>query len=274
MKTKSKSRYHATLYVLLILAWLTLFAQTNATAQEPNEPNEAEFTTDFNIESCKFIATGVNPYFILKPCYRLVLEGEDEGEEVRVQITVLPKTKMIRLNGIGNVHTRIVEEREWIDDELVEVSRNFFAICKRTNDVFYFGEEVDIFEDGEIVSHEGSWRAGVNGAMPGIIMPGTFLLGSRYHQEIAPGVAEDRAEHVAMGLTIDTPAGEFDNCVEIFETTPLDPNAESTKQYARGVGLVVDDVVRLVDFGFVPCGQRDKDKNKNKDKNKDKHHDD
>ena len=144
------------------------------------------------------------------------------------------------------VLTRVVEEREWADGELVEVSNNFFAICRKTNSVFYFGEDVDIYEDGEIVSHEGAWRAGVNGAMPGIIMPGTFLLGSRYFQEIAPGVAMDRGENVEMGLEMETEAGLFCGCVKVLETTPLEPDAESEKIYCPGIGLVVDDEVRIV----------------------------
>jgi hypothetical protein len=231
-----------------MLAGLAFFTQTDVIAQELEED---EFTTEFNLKNCKFITIGVNPYFILLPCYQLVLEGQEDGDEIRVEITVLRKTKTINLRGVGKIKTRIVREREWINEELVEESKNFFAICKKTNDVFYFGEEVDIYEDGNIVSHEGSWLAGRDGAMPGIIMPGTFLLGSKYYQEMAPDVALDRAEHIAMGLTIETEAGEFDNCVEILETTPLEPDDESTKNYARGVGLIVDDVVELVDFGFL-----------------------
>jgi hypothetical protein len=116
--------------------------------------------------------------------------------------------------------------------------------------VVYFGEDVDFYEDGEIVGHEGSWRAGVAGAAPGLIMPGTFLLGSRYYQEVAPGVAEDRAEHVAMGLDVEVEAGDFTHCVEVLETTPLEPGAESEKTYCPGVGLVVDGDLELVEFGI------------------------
>ena len=65
---------------------------------------------------------------------------------------------------IQGVETRVSEERETRDGELAEVSRNFLAICEQTNSVFYFGEDIDIFEDGEVVSHEGSWRAGENGS--------------------------------------------------------------------------------------------------------------
>lgn len=212
---------------------------------------EPQFTTEFRLKGCKFETEGANPYFILKPGYRLILEGEEDGETVRVVITVLPKTKKIFLPNIGMVRTRVVEERESVDGELVEVSRNFFAICRKTNDVFYFGEDVDIFNEDGTISHEGSWLAGVDGAEPGIIMPGTFLLGSRYFQEQAPDIATDRAEHVEMGLEVTTEAGTFNECVKVLETTPLEPGAESEKIYAPGVGLVVDDVVELVKFGFI-----------------------
>ena len=104
-------------------------------------------------------------------------------------------------------------------------------------------------EDGEIVSHDGAWLAGVDGALPGIVMPGTFLLGSRYFQEVAPGVALDRAEHTAEGLVVETEAGEFEGCVEIIETSPLEPGAESRKLYCPGVGLVMDDDLLLVEIG-------------------------
>jgi len=78
-------------------------------------------------------------------------------------------------------------------------------------------------------------------------MPGTFLLGSKYYQEIAPGVALDRAENVEMGLTVDVPAGQFTGVVRIKETNPLEPNSKEFKLYAPGVGVIVDDVVRLVE---------------------------
>jgi hypothetical protein len=95
------------------------------------------------------------------------------------------------------------------------------------------------------VDHEGAWLAGKNGARPGILMPEDgFLLGSRYFQEIAPGVALDRAEHVRAGFSTQVPAGRFDSCLEVEETTPLG-SGTSTKIYCRGVGLVQDDELEL-----------------------------
>lgn len=210
------------------------------------------FTTDFRIEDCRFSSEGRNAYFSLEPGDQLTLEGDDDGETVVVQITVLSDQRVVAFRTARGerlrIRTRVIEEREWVDDELVEVSRNFYARCQQTGDVFYFGEEVDIYEDGEIVSHEGAWEAGRNGAQPGIIMPATYLLGSRYFQEIAPGVALDRAEHTAMGLTVSVPAGTFRDCVEVTETTPLEPGAEDAKLYCPGIGLVVDGPAELVEL--------------------------
>jgi hypothetical protein len=206
------------------------------------------FTSSFRLQDCRFLAHGANPHFLLEPERQLVYEGEDE----ELFITVLERTRRITLpigGRMRTIRTAVVQEREFEDGELKEISRNFFAICEKTGDVFYFGEEVDIYEDGEIVSHDGAWLAGQNGARPGIIMPGTFLLGSRYAQEVAPGVAQDQAEHVAEGLAVETEAGDFEGCVEVTETSPLEPGHESTKVYCPGVGLVVDNDLVLVEIG-------------------------
>ena len=145
------------------------------------------FTDDFMLEECGgFSNTGSNPFFILEPDYLLVLEGQEGRKTLRVTITVLNETKTVHLDIDGvptDVITRVIEERETKDDVLVEISRNYFAICDRTNSVMYFGEAVDIYnkEGTEVISHEGAWEAGVDeGAMPGIIMPGTLLKGGGF----------------------------------------------------------------------------------------------
>jgi hypothetical protein len=227
------------------------FSSSNIANAQEEEP---EFTQDFRLEDCNFRASGENPYFILRPGYQLVFEGEEDGEQISLEITVLRATEEITLPDIGTVRTRVVEERESVDEELVEVSRNFFAICRPANDVYYFGEEVDIYNEDGTITHEGAWRAGEPDedglAEPGLLMPGTFLLGSRYFQEMADGIALDRAEHVEMGIEITTSAGTFSECVRVIETTPLEPDTESEKIYCPEVGLVLDDVVELVDYGF------------------------
>jgi hypothetical protein len=119
-----------------------------------------------------------------------------------------------------------------------------------TNTVFYFGEDVDMYRDGKIVGHGGSWVAGNGEAKAGVMMPGIILLGSRYYQEIAPGMAMDRAEVISMSETLDTPAGKFEGCLKTEETTPLEPKAKEYKLYAPGIGLVKDGDLILTSYGF------------------------
>jgi hypothetical protein len=199
------------------------------------------FTRDFDLERCTFADVGRNTYFDLTPGRTLYLEGEDEGEQLALRITVLHETKVV-----GGITTRVVEERETADGELVEVSRNFFAICAEHGGVFYFGEEVDIYEDGEIVSHDGAWLHGVKGARAGLIMPGLPLLGARYFEEVVPGVALDRAEVLQLDAVLRTPARRFTNVLVTEETTPLEPDARDLKYYAPDVGLIQDGVLQLV----------------------------
>ena len=198
------------------------------------------FTRTFREDKADLGPTGSNPYFILEPGYVLEFAGGDE----KLAITVLDET--VEVDG---VEARVVEEREWEGDELIEVSRNFFAISKKTNSVYYFGEDVDVYKDGKVVSHDGAWRSGENGAVFGLMIPGTPILGGMYYQEIAPEVAMDRAEIHSLTDTLDTPAGKFENCLTTIETTPLEPGAKEAKVYAPGVGLIRDADLRLVKYG-------------------------
>jgi len=245
MKNNRNQKKHRFSFVpLAVLQIGILFVGLSVFAQD-----EREFTTDFRIEECTFSSVGRNPFFILEPGYQLTLEGESDEGPVVVQITVLDETKKV-----DNIVTRVVKEMEWEDGELIEVSQNYFAICNETNSVFYFGEDVDIYDEGEIVSHDGAWLAGQDGAEAGILMPGTILLGSRYYQEIAPGVAMDRAEIMVMDATVETLAGTFSNCLETLETTPLEPSAEDSKFYAPGIGLIVDAELSLAEIPINPPG--------------------
>ena len=227
--------------VVAVVAACALSSTPSVIGASEFKKEASSFTTDFRLDECTFSSVGSNEYFILEPGYQLLLAGEEKDTLVELAITVLNETVMV--NG---VETRVVEEVEWEDGELVEISRNYFAICNETNSVFYFGEDVDIYEDGEIVSHEGAWIAFSDGAEPGLMMPGIVLLGARYFQEIAPDVAMDRAEIVEMDATIETPAGTFDDCLVTFETTPLEPDAKDFKLYAPGVGLIKDGAAELV----------------------------
>jgi uncharacterized Fe-S cluster protein YjdI len=217
---------------------------------------EPEFTSEFPIEECSFMPFGGNDFFSLMPGKRAyfnnascVAAGECEDRQDLV-ITVTRQLKKVWIDDDGKrrpVWTRVITEHETENGEVKEISHNYYAMCVPSRDVYYFGEDVDIYEDGEVVSHAGAWLAGRDGAEPGIIMPeSAYILGQRYYQEVAPGIALDRAEHVAADLEIDLQAGNFDDCVEVTETTELEPGAESTKVYCPGAGLVIDNDVEAI----------------------------
>jgi hypothetical protein len=153
------------------------------------------------------------------------------------------------------VSSRVVEEVEWADanangvidsdEDLIEVSRNYFAQTEEGT-VCYLGEEVDIYENGVIVSHEGSWRADENGNAPGIFMPAEPQPGMTFQQELAPGVAEDQAT-ILRFATVKTPAGTFTNANIVRDYNPLDGSKDS-KVYAPGVGLILDGPLELISY--------------------------
>lgn len=212
--------------------------ETTSGEEDSEGEQTKKWTESFGQENCTFSSVGRNRFFSLEPGYQLVLESSSE----KVVITVLEQTKKI-----GNVETRVIEEREEKNGKLAEVSRNFFAICKEHGNVFYFGEEVDDYKDGKIVAHSGAWRADEANSKAGIIMPGTILLGARHYQEIAPN-AMDRAEIISDDVTMETPAGIFKNCIRVEETTGLDPDEKCYKTYAPGVGLIQDEDLLLTQY--------------------------
>ena len=236
---KIKKIYLLTIFLFIIIG------NYDCTAQNNRKGAVKEFTASLMQDSCSFIATGRNSYFILEPGYQLVLEGIEHNDTTRLVITVLNEIKKI-----GKVETRIVEENESVNGKTVEISRNFFAFCKQTGSIYYFGEEVDIYKNGKVISHDGAWAAEGNNKA-GIAVPGFVLLGSRYYQEIAPGIAMDRAEILSINETLETPAGKYTNVLKIEETTPLEPKDVSHKLYASGIGLIKDGDLLLKKYGFI-----------------------
>jgi hypothetical protein len=212
-----------------------------AAAHGTQQQEERKWTDVFHAAREDLTHTGRNTFMILEPGYKLTLRGKDGGNDVELIVTVLAETKKV-----DGVETRIVEERESEDGKLKEVSRNYFAITTKTADVYYFGEDVDMYEDGKVVSHEGAWLSGANGARYGIFLPGTPLLGARFYQEIAPSVALDRAEIIGLSEAVETPSGKYDKVMKYEETTPLEPGVKEYKWFAPGIGLIQDANLKLV----------------------------
>lgn len=157
-----------------------------------------------------------NTYNPLPVGQQWVYQGWEQGRTIGLRITVLDETENF-YSGSRTVTTRVVEELEWEDananglvddgaESLIEISRNFYA---QTQDgtLCYFGEDVDIYEGGVVVSSEGAWRADDRRNAPGIFMPADPQPGMTYQQEVAPGIAEDQATVIRRGRTVTVPAG-------------------------------------------------------------------
>jgi hypothetical protein len=219
----------------ILVVFVVLISCVSMRADVPAKDSDM-WTSEFNVSPSDWSSTGHNPYFNLEPGDQSALADDDE----ELTITVLEETKKV-----AGVETRVVEERETKRGQPIEVSRNYYAVSKRTNSVYYFGEDVDIYKDGKVASHEGGWLAGVGGAKFGLMMPGEILIKARYFQEWAPGQAMDRAEIVATNVPIKTPSGDY-ACVKTEETSALEPDAKEYKYYAPDVGLVQDESLKLI----------------------------
>lgn len=204
------------------------------------EPKDDGWNDNFPVERYTLVSTGHNKYWSLKPGRFVVLGNIEPGGAEFVVVSVLDETEMI-----DDVETRVIEEREYKDGGLAEISRNFFAMAKETKDVFYFGEDVDYYENGKITGHAGQWRAGIDDARAGLYMPGSPVIGMRYYMEFHPDVAMDRAEIFETDATVETPAGTFKRSLIVTESSPLEPDDESYKRYAPDVGMIFDDGLEL-----------------------------
>jgi hypothetical protein len=192
-----------------------------------------------------------NPYFRLDIGYSIILEEYDEEEDIHIllNITVQDYKEPLYFDEIM-IETRVVTEEEYEDGILIERSENYFALHVETNDVIYFGEYSEEYENGEI-STEGSWRADDPDNLPGIIMPGDFVKHDKYYQEYAPDIAEDRAENIKHNKNVKTDLGKFKRCVVVEESTPLEPGEFEYKIYAPGVGIIADEDLFITSYGYV-----------------------
>jgi len=243
-KTVKETHWNFLFVFQFLLAILISGTVVQSVAETQKRADSSGWKDNFDLSACTWSSTGKNDFFILEPGYKQILEGKEDDKPVRLEITVLNETMKV-----GNVETRVVEERETQDGELEEVSRNFFAICNPANDVYYFGEAVDIYEDGKVDHHEGDWIAEKEGAKAGLFMPAKPRIGDRFYQEIAPEVAMDRVEVISNSESLKTPAGEFHDCLKTEETTPLESGVKEYKIYAKGIGIIQDGDLLLKRYG-------------------------
>jgi hypothetical protein len=216
-------------------------SNTSNEAVPPFAPEVAEQPTANyapEIDPSNFVKEVDNPYFPLEPGTTWVYEGKTPEGTERVEDTILRETK--RVMGVECV---VLRDRVWLNGELIEDTVDWHAQDKEGN-VWYFGEYTKEYENGKVVSTEGSFEAGKDGALPGIIMPADPKVGDSYRQEYYKGEAEDMAEVISLrgtGLNdaVSTPYGSFSEDVLVTKDwNPLEPEILEHKYYAPGVGLV------------------------------------
>jgi hypothetical protein len=206
-----------------------------------------------DIDPANFVAVIDNPYMPWLAGSRWVYEGEVDGEPERTEVVVTNKHKTI----IG-IEATVVRDSVYAGDELTEDTLDWYA-QDRDGNVWYLGEDTKEYEDGEVVSTEGSWEAGVDGAQPGIVMPADPTVGFAYRQEYYAGEAEDMGEIIDVGGSVDVPAGHYDDVITTKDWTPLEPEVIEQKMYAPSVGAVREELVAGGDelselVEFTPAG--------------------
>lgn len=198
-------------------------AATLPTGAEAVTLDPADFTTAID-----------NPYWPMPPG-RTWTFRETDGDGASQTVTVSVTDRTVTLMGI---EARVVHDVVTRRGAFVEVTDDFYA-QDRDGNVWYLGEDTKEYKDGRIASTEGSWRAGVGGAQPGIAVPGSPSVGLAYRQEYLAGQAEDAARVLSVDERVEVPQGRYDRVLMTKDFTPLEPRVLEHKFYARGVGPVL-----------------------------------
>ena len=174
-----------------------------------------------------------NPFFPLPVGARWVYRAVTPDGVERGVVTVKEGSK-----DLWGTRARIVRDTARLDGELLEDTFDWFAEDEDGN-AWYMGENTTQYEGGEPVGHEGSWKSGVHGALPGVVMLGDPQPGCRYRQEYLAGEAEDWARVVALEQTVTVAAGHFTGCIKTRERSVIDPDLDEIKYFCPGIGLTL-----------------------------------
>jgi hypothetical protein len=191
-----------------------------------------------SIDPANFVQTIDNPYWPLEPGTTYTYDGV-RGTTPQTDVEVVThQTKMI----LGITSTVV---RDTVSEHGAPVERTFdwYAQDKEGN-VWYMGEDSFELKDGRFVKASDSWKSGVDGAQPGIIMPASPQPGEAYRQEYyPPGEALDEARVLNLNGSVRVPYGSYNGLLVTSERSPLEPQTEQ-KYYALGLGEVEERVVQ------------------------------
>ena len=191
-----------------------------------------------SISAGDFVQGVDNRYFPLRATTRYRYSGKTE-DGVEKDIVYVTR----RTTEVMGVTCMIVKDIVSLDGEIIEKTFDWYA-QDRLGNVWYFGEDSTEYENGEPHSKEGSWEAGVDGALPGIIMLAEPHPGDQYRQEYAAGEAEDVGRVVAVGASVDVPSGSFLDVVVTEDSSLIETGLLEHKYYAPGVGVVMEQNVK------------------------------
>lgn len=182
-------------------------------------------------------ATVDNPFFPLTPGSSRRYEGEEVDSETgeTLETTVRERVSPVP-DEVAGAPVTVLAVQEYEDGQLTETTSDYHAQGP-DGTVYYLGEDVNMYEDGQLVSHEGAWIAGEGHNQAGEFMVAEPRVGDRFEQERAPGLAEDISTVIAVDLTLETPVGTFSGCIKTQDLNPLDQAIEY-KYYCPDVGLV------------------------------------
>jgi hypothetical protein len=156
-----------------------------------------------------------------------------DGSVKRDVIEVTPRTKMIA----DGIRARVVSDVVREHGKPTEVTKDWYAQDRRGN-VWYFGEHTIAYEHGRPVDN-GSWEAGVGGAMPGVALPAKPRVGLTYREEYSKGVAQDQSRVLSLNQQAEVPAGHYTHVLMTEDFSPIEPKVSELKFYARGSGQAV-----------------------------------
>ncbi len=197
-----------------------------------------------------FVRRVDNPYFPLTPGSKWHYKGAKGHTKMVDDMRVTHRTKTI----LG-VKTTVVHDVVRVHGRREEVTNDFYAQDRHRN-VWYLGEATkELDRHGNPTSTEGSFKAGVNGARPGVLVPGHPKVGQSARQEFLKGQAEDQFKVLDLNAPVSVPFVSSRHALRTKETTPLEPGVVDNKEYVRGIGDVREitvkgprEVLRLVSF--------------------------
>jgi hypothetical protein len=181
------------------------------------------------IDPADFTTKVDNPFLPWKPGTHFHYKTSEAG-------TRNPVTVTHRTTTIAGVKCVVVRDLVTHNGKPVERSLDWYAQDKAGN-VWYFGEASSEFKHGRFVHvPSDSWKTGVHGATPGILMEAHPRKGDVYSQENAPN-SKDRAKVLGYVNSMTVPFGTFHHVLETKEFTPLEPSIDHDF-YARGIGEI------------------------------------